>query len=119
MTFDESVGIVFPRLFIVNRTHLVTIEKLTRFWVSVRVDFAEVMEHTNDEGAFGSLPFEIILCGQTYQAIHDSKGMVEQTALITTMIFCACRGTEKTICQQIGVKVLRNDFIETCAQVGN
>ena len=96
VTFEKSVSIVLPCLFIVDGAILISVNDSSRDRMTVLVDFTEVVKHSDNPRRAIALPNETVLFGEVNESFGNCERMVEKTAFVVTMIFRRCRCIEET-----------------------
>ena len=96
MTFEKSIGVVLPCLFIIDGTALIAIKDFPCDRVTVLVDFAEVVKHPDNPRRAFVLPNETVLFGEVNESFGNCERMVEKTAFVVAMIFRRCRCIKET-----------------------
>ena len=92
---------MLPGEFIENGLFLPTDINCVFDWMTVQVDFAEVMEDTHQIGRTAVLPFQFQSLGQADQVFCYGQRVVKQAALIVTVVLGRSGSGEKAIDSEI------------------
>ena len=82
MAFEKGVLVVLVMSTRIEEQFSIAIaNRLTRLQ-GVGIHLAQIVEHTNNEGAFRAFPHQAVRLGQFPKGLRNLEGMIEQTALI-------------------------------------
>ena len=93
--FENRIGVVLPLAFINKRDRgTATIESRVNR-MPVLILLANIMEHADDVRRFRASPRQAILLCEFYQRDGHIQTVLEQTALVCSMVFGAGRGRKE------------------------
>ena len=106
MTFVQGVSVKLIVEKVLAVKHRPVLLGLPRCF-DVLIRLAQVVEESNDVRAFWAIPFQVVVLGQLDQRFHDHQGVVEQTALIGSVVLRAGGAGEEALVAQVirGVKL--------------
>ena len=94
MSFKKRARVIFPAERVFNNC---AVESDTLPLWSVLVNFAEIVEHSNQIGRSAIPPFQLTTLGQANQVLCHGEGVVKEATFVIPVILGGGRGVEKAV----------------------